>query len=291
MRRAFTQVGLETLRSDERAALLLCDIGVYGFREALHEFPARALNLGILEQATVGVAAGMAKAGLIPIVHTIAPFLVERALEQIKIDLAYQQLPAKLVSVGASVDYAALGPTHHCPGDIAELGVVPEVELIVPGTSDEFTALFRQSFSQPTCTYFRLSEVENTCSEHVEIGEPTLLQQGTELTVLSVGPVKDLVASAIGDLDVSHVYLTSLRPLNADSLAPHVVSRRVVIVEPVYTGTVGGILMALFPNEFLEILSIGFPREFRRHYGKREEHMEAVGLTTERVRQIVLSAL
>jgi transketolase len=57
----------------------------------------------------------------IPFVHTIAPFVVNRAYEQIKIDLCYQNLNVNLVTVGGSIDYAALGSTHHCPEDIGIL--------------------------------------------------------------------------------------------------------------------------------------------------------------------------
>ena len=69
----------EAMDLDNRVVTLLGDIGVWSFHKAKEEYPDRVYNIGILEQATISVAAGLAKTGLIPVVHTIAPFLVERA--------------------------------------------------------------------------------------------------------------------------------------------------------------------------------------------------------------------
>ena len=108
--------------------------------------PLRAHNIGILEQSTIGLAAGLSLAGHFPIVHTIAPFLVERAYEQIKIDLGYQQLGSNLVSVGGSYDYAGLGCTHHCPADVGILNKIPGIEIIVPGHKS-FSAIPSREFA------------------------------------------------------------------------------------------------------------------------------------------------
>ena len=87
MRKQFVDTVSKIVQEDEKAVLLLGDIGVYGFKDLLNNYPLRAYNIGILEQTTISVAAGMSLQGLIPIVHTIAPFIVERALEQYKSEL------------------------------------------------------------------------------------------------------------------------------------------------------------------------------------------------------------
>jgi transketolase len=94
MRKQFTKTIEEIVATDEKSVLLLGDIGVFGFRNSLEKYPARAYNIGILEQATISMAAGLAKTGLIPIVHTIAPFIVERAFEQLKDDFVKDFSPA-----------------------------------------------------------------------------------------------------------------------------------------------------------------------------------------------------
>ena len=90
MRKQFVQTVEGLLAEDERLVLLLGDIGVFGFRNSLRELPQRVYNIGILEQSTVSLSAGLSMTGLIPIVHTIAPFIVERCVEQLKDDFCYQ---------------------------------------------------------------------------------------------------------------------------------------------------------------------------------------------------------
>ena len=85
----------------------------------------RYYNIGICEPSMVNLAAGFSKVGLNPVVHTIAPFLIERSYEQIKLDFGYQNLNGNFISVGNSYDYAGLGCTHHCPSDVAILSAVP----------------------------------------------------------------------------------------------------------------------------------------------------------------------
>ena len=290
MRATFTRVMERTLEDDPQSALLLGDIGVFGFRESLRRFPDRVFNIGILEQATVGVAAGLAKAGLKPVVHTIAPFLVERALEQIKVDLAYNELSARLVSVGASFDYAALGGTHHCPGDVMALTAVPGVGIVVPGTSSEFEALFSEPQSTLSTTYFRLSEKENEYSKKVKFGTPLLMKSGLGPTIISVGTTGEIVAKATEGFDVSHIYLTTLRPLNVESVRHLLVGPRVLIVEPFYEGSTLTLLNAALGGGFIHARSIGLSHDFLRNYGTAEEHWRALGLTAERIREEVLQA-
>src|SRR3989338_10790641 len=170
MRKQFVKTVESILEKDEKAILLLGDIGVFGFKKAFELFSERVLNIGILEQSTVGLAAGLSMQGFIPIVHTIAPFLVERSIEQLKNDFGYQQLGGNFVSVGASYDYAALGCTHHCPGDVGILKNIPGMEVILPGTAQEFDTLFKAAYADGKPTYFRISERENTESRAVVFG-------------------------------------------------------------------------------------------------------------------------
>ena len=103
------------------------DIGVHGFRHAKKQFPD-SLQYRILEQATVSLAAGLKISGLTLTVHTIAPFLVERAYEQIKVDFVIKAQEVIYNSWG-SYDYAALGRTHHCPSDVMMMNLLPNSEI------------------------------------------------------------------------------------------------------------------------------------------------------------------
>jgi transketolase len=285
MRKQFVQTVSHLLATDERVVLLLGDIGVFGFRDAFQAFPTRVYNIGILEQATVSLAAGLAKTGLIPIVHTIAPFLVERCLEQIKIDFGYQALGGNFVSVGASYDYAALGCTHHCPGDVQVMTSIPGIEVAVPGSAGEFDSLLRATYASPKPTYFRLSETENPTSPGLDFARAALVKQGTAATIIAIGPTLPAVLEAADGLDVSVLYYSTVAPFDAATLRDHRSSGKILLCEPYYRGGLAAeITEALWPEPIL-LRCAGVPRRFLTNYGRMAEHDAAIGLTAEALRR------
>ena len=284
MRKQFVKTMEILMKEDKQLTLLLGDIGVFGFRNCFSEYPTRTFNIGILEPATVGLAAGMASAGLTPVVHTIAPFLVERAFEQIKIDLGYQQLGCNLVSVGASYDYAALGCTHHCPGDIGILQYIPNMELVVPGSAAEFDSLFRAAYKNNNPTYFRLSERSHKESFAVDFGKANVLKRGNDLTVLAFGPALEQTLEAVKDLNVTLIYYTTVHPFDGQVLRENIgPSRKLLVIEPFYQGTVTDKIIEAMGGSSLRVSSIGVPREFLRNYGSYFEHDEAIGFTSKNI--------
>mgnify|MGYP002048051780 FL=1 len=106
----------------------------------------------------IGFASGLSKAGYKPVIHTIAPFLVLRALDQIKIDFVYNRLNCNIVSVGASNDYAKLGTTHHCFEDVNILSNYEDINLFIPSNPEEFKFLFKKNYNNNSINYFRISE-------------------------------------------------------------------------------------------------------------------------------------
>ncbi|MCX6799973.1 MAG: hypothetical protein NT091_02395 [Candidatus Falkowbacteria bacterium] len=284
MRKQFVSTLENLLSEDERLVLLLGDIGVFGFRQPFERYPSRVYNIGILEQATIGLSAGLAMLDLIPVVHTIAPFLVERSFEQLKIDFAYQKLGGNFISVGASYDYAALGCTHHCPGDVGILKNIPGMEIITPGTDSEFDILFRQCYANGKPTYFRLSEKNNTESKDVNFGKANLIKKGNDATIIVVGTMLDVVLEAAKDFDVNVLYYTTLTPFDQQILKENSESGRILLCEPYYSGALAlDIIKALFPRKIV-FDTVGVPHEFMEDYGKAEEHDERIGLTVNNIK-------
>lgn len=291
MRKQFVKTVEEILQMDQRLVLLLGDIGVFGFRNSLLQYPDRVYNIGILEQSTIGMAAGLAMQGFIPVVHTIAPFIAERALEQLKDDFGYQKLGGNFVSVGASYDYAALGCTHHCPGDVGILKNVPEIEIVLPGTASEFNRLFKQSYANGHPTYFRLAEKSNADSYNVEFGKAHVIKTGAQATVLAVGPMLERVTEACRDLDVTILYYTTLSPFDRDTLANHISGGKIIICEPYYSGAAALDVLEATADQAVQIIHIGMPREFLRQYGTREDQNVFLKLTAGDIKRRMESIL
>ncbi len=141
--------------SDPRVVVLLGDISVFAFKDVMAKYPTRCYNIGILEQSMVSMAAGLAMAGFIPIVHTISPFLVARAYEQIRDDFGFQNLKGTFVGVDVYTTNPNLGLTHSCPEDVVLMNCVPNMQTMIPESAYEFDILLKENYDKGL-NYFRI---------------------------------------------------------------------------------------------------------------------------------------
>ncbi|MCK5081703.1 MAG: transketolase [Candidatus Omnitrophica bacterium] len=124
---------LPQARKNPKIILLVCDMGFGVTEQFKEEFPDRIFNMGMMEQGTVGIAAGMAMTGMIPIVYSIVNFLAFRAIEQIRNDVVRQGLNVKFLSTGVNDYFKFLGWSHCCGEDDKKI-----MELINLKTYDPY---------------------------------------------------------------------------------------------------------------------------------------------------------
>ena len=287
MRERFTRLTSESLDDDPRLAVVLADIGVDRFEEsgALARHRARVINVGIREQLMVGVAAGLAQEGMRPVVHSYAPFLVERPFEQIKLDLGHQDAGAVLVSIGASFDASQEGRTHQAPGDVALLATVPGFAIHVPGHPDEAEELLRREYARDGRAYVRLSADTNAEPRPVE--ELTVVREGPAGAplILAVGPALDPVLEAAADLAVTVAYASTVLPFPGGALRELATGSDIVIVEPYLAGTSAAALADALRDQPRRLLALGVPPLELRRYGTPDEHRRAYGLDADGIRR------
>ncbi|GAA0562747.1 transketolase [Paractinoplanes ferrugineus] len=275
MREAFIDTTTELLAEDPRTAVVLADISASAFAPAARRHPDRVLNVGIREQLMTGVAGGLALTGLRPYVHSYAPFLIDRAYEQIKLDLGHQDVGAVLVSIGASYDAAAEGYTHQSPGDVELLDTLDGWTVHVPGHRDEVAALLRAAARHDDRVYVRLSEQENT-QAYPDAGRLQVIRRGGPL-IVAVGPMLDPVLAATRDLDVTVAYTNTPRPLDAEGL--RLLSEgELVMVEPYLAGTSARQVAEALSDVPHRALHLGVGRTEIRRYGTWSDHARAHGL-------------
>ncbi len=289
MRDRFVKVTADLLDNNPQTALILADIGVSQFRDegVFDRHPQRVVNMGIREQLLVGFAAGMALEGFRPIVHTYAPFLVERPFEQLKLDFSHQGLGGVFVSVGASHDAAAAGRTHQAPEDVALIGTLPDWQVYAPGHPEETEVLLREAVSGSECVYIRLSEEQNRNAIDVQPGRLKTIRRGSEraATVVAVGPTLDRVTEAVKDLDITVLYTNTPRPFDTQGLQRALQTPDVIIVEPYLEGTSSAAITSALNRTPHRLLCIGVPRKEHRHYGVPEDHNKAHGLDSRGIRE------
>ena len=131
MRKTFIQTVSQLASNNNKIQVLLGDISVFAFKKN-NQLPPNIYNMGILEQSMVAFGAGLSAEGYFPIVHTISPFIIERAFEQIKVNFCLNNLPGILITVGGVCDYYSLGRTHHCPNDMSIISTLPNIEFACP---------------------------------------------------------------------------------------------------------------------------------------------------------------
>ncbi|MBB6173519.1 transketolase [Nocardiopsis mwathae] len=284
MRDTFVDVTTAALDDDPRLAVVLADISADRFTGAAARHPDRVINVGIREQLMIGTAGGLALTGMRPVVHTYAPFLIERAFEQIKLDLVHQDVGALLVSNGGSYDVPSAGRTHMAPGDVAVMDSLPGWTVHVPGHATEAARLLEAAFRTDDRVYLRMSERGNAAARPVGEGiVPIRTGSARSLgVVLAVGPMLDRVLAATRELDVTVAYTATVRPFDRaglNRLVGEAGQADVLMVEPYLEGTSAHEIAAALSDRRHRQLSLGVSRADEvRIYGTSADHDRVHGL-------------
>jgi transketolase len=191
---AFADTLLELARSDRRIMAVTSDSRGSGklgpFGQAL---PEQIVEVGIAEQNLVGIAAGLAAVGKKPFATSPACFLAARALEQVKNDICYSDVPAVLVGISAGVSYGALGSTHHSLHDFAALRAIHNITIVAPADNAETRAAVRAAAVATKPVYLRFGKAAmfdlpaRTDIAAFALGRSRRLREGRDAAILATG--------------------------------------------------------------------------------------------------------
>lgn len=235
-RDAFARTLTELAEQDLRVVAVANDsVGsskLAGFRD---RFPARLINVGIAEQAMVGVSAGLANGGKVPFVCAASCFLTARALEQIKVDLAYSNANVKLCGMSSGLAYGVLGPTHHSIEDLAWTRAIANMTVIVPADPSETAQAVRAAAQAPGPVFLRLSRmpvpIVHDADYRFTPGRAALLRDGSDVTLVAAGV---MVARALEAAELLAARGVSARVLNMATVRP--IDREALIAAARQTG-------------------------------------------------------
>lgn len=194
------------------------NIGIFG-----KDYPERMFNVGIAEQNLMGVAAGLASAGLIPFASTFAVFACLRAGEQVRTDICYQNLPVKIIATHGGISFGQAGTTHHCTEDIAIMKSFPNMTVIVPADGAETGRAVEASLDIPGPVYIRVGRgfeppFHKDNDFHFEIGKGEVVREGTDVTIITCG-IGVLQAAYAAD-ELKRIDGISARVLNIHTIKP-----------------------------------------------------------------------
>jgi transketolase len=279
MRGQFRTTVTELAAQDERIVVILGDISVYMFKDYADRYPTRFYNMGICENTLISVGAGLSARGYFPFVHSIAPFLTERSIEQIKLDMCYNGFAGNIVTCGATFDYAWDGATHHAWTDLAVLRLLPGMEVVQPGSKREVDALIRSQYNNAHPTYFRLSDHSHAIETDLGFGKGTVLKnEGAPVTVMTAGPILANVMEGCRDLPVNIAYFHTLKPIDR-ALVEAFRDTEILVVHDAF-----GLYEAIGEVPALRMHYRGLPDEFCSWYGTVHDIRKRIGLDPASIR-------
>ena len=191
-------------------------------------FPERYFQIGIAEQNMVGIAAGLAIEGKVPVVNSFAAFIAMRACEQVRTDVAYPNLNVKFVVSHAGVSAGSAGPTHHTIEDIAIMRAIPNIMVFVPGDTIELEQIINAALDHIGPVYIRLSAIDvEDVYDNVNrfvIGKATQLRDGNDATVITTGTLMHegtFAADILRDdhgINIRLLQMASVKPIDVDAI-------------------------------------------------------------------------
>ena len=200
MRGAFAKTLTELAEKDERIYLLTGDLGYMALEPFAEKFPQRFINVGVAEQNMVGIATGLAEAGLIPFVYSIVTFASLRPYEFIRNGPILHQLPVRIAGVGGGAEYGHNGATHYGLEDVGVMRVQPGMTVVAPGDAGQTRTALTKTYNLPGPVYYRLGKDDRIVVPGLdgafELGQAQTIRKGKDLLLIAMGGISIEAAKA-----------------------------------------------------------------------------------------------
>ena len=303
MRTAFINALVELAKDDLRILLLTSDLGYLVIEPFIERFPDRFINVGVAEENMVGLATGLADAGFIPFIYSIAPFAVLRPFEFIRNGPVYHQLPVRIIGVGQGVEYGFNGPSHFGVDDVGVLRTQPGLTIIAPVDDIQAKHSIQKTHNLPGPIYFRLSKDSFEIPElnrSFELGQTQQIGNGKDVLILSTGAItREAIRAA--QLLSEHGLATTI--LVIATIAPAPVSdliealssfKYAFTIESHYiTGGIGSLVAEVVADHCLNIkvVRLGFDSLLNNSFGSSAYLQAAHGLSPEKIALHIIKTL
>lgn len=192
-RKVFSTVLLQLGFENSKILSVSCDSASgSGMKDFIHEFPDRYVEIGISEQNAMGVCAGLAESGFIPIVSAIAPFISMRCYEQIRNDVGYANMNVKIIGSSSGLSHSTLGSSHQALEDIGLMRSVPNMTIINPGDAYEVEMALRVAVEHYGPVYIRMprhavEDIQDPFNRSFKLGVAEELEDGKDIMLIATG--------------------------------------------------------------------------------------------------------
>lgn len=223
MRSAFVHSLIDLAERDPRIMLLTGDLGFMALEPFADRFPNRFINAGVAEQNMVGVATGLAEAGFIPYVYSIATFAVLRPYEFIRNGPIAHHLPVRIVGMGGGFEYGSAGRSHHALEDIAVMRTQPSMTVIAPADHQQTRTAIGATWDLPGPIYYRLGKDDRSLVDGLDgrfsLGRAETVRDGEDVLIVTMGGVA-LEATAAAERLAAQGIMATMMVVASVSPAP-----------------------------------------------------------------------
>ena len=303
-RKVICDVLMEHAKEDKDIMVLCSDSrGSASLTPFFENYPEQSVEIGIAEQDLVGVAAGLAKAGMKPYAASPASFITTRSYEQCKVDCAYSDTNVKLIGISGGVSYGALGMSHHSAQDIAAMSAIPNMRVYLPSDRHQTRYLMEALLKDEKCAYIRTGRnpVEDVYTEEncpFEMDHATVLSEGSDAAIIACGEMVRPAVDAAKILEEKGIHVTVLdmycvKPLDKAAVIKAAQNAKAVITVEEHSPFGGlGSMVAQVVGENCpkKIVNIALP-DAPVVTGTSSEVFEYYGMTGEGIAKKVMDAI
>ena len=281
MRDAFSNTLVALAKADPNVLLLTGDHGYALFDVFRCECPNQYINAGIAEQNMVGMAAGLARAGFKPFVYGLAAFIPVRVLEQIKLDVAHDNLPVIFIGDGAGFVYSHLGTSHQSTEDIACTRAIPNLAIYSPADRFELSACMNAAYNSGLASYIRMGKSDrgDVHKSNLATFSNLLLNvnqaSDSRVAIMATGSMVKMALNLVneGFIQASVWSVPNIKPVNVRQVIKICEANDLIITMEEHSVLGGlGSIIAEISSEFSpkKILRIGVQDRFSHYCGTYE---------------------
>ncbi len=299
-RKEFGKAVTELAAENEKIVVISADSGKSsGFGEFAKLYPDRYIEVGIMEQGAVGVAAGLASVGKIPVFCAIAPFVTARPFEMVRNDLGYMNQNAKLVGRNSGITYSDLGATHHSLEDFAIMRMIPGMVVLAPQDPTEIRSAVKAMIEHEGPVYMRIGNPK--IPELFEprpfvIGKGSILRDGSDVTIISTGSTTEAVLQAAVTLnaqgiDAQVIGMPTVCPIDKELVleAARKTGRIITVEEHYVDGGLGTMVAEVTSADYpVQVKRLGIPKAYATS-GPYGEILSCYGIDAAGITESVLS--
>jgi transketolase len=271
-RQEFGKALVMAARKNPAVVAIAADSGTSsGLGEFQKTFPERYFQLGIMEQGAVGVAAGFATTGKIPVFCGIATFVTGRPFEMVRNDCGYMKQNVKLIGRNGGLNYADLGPTHYSIDDFAIMSIIPGITILAPQDPVEIKNSVAAMIEYEGPVYMRVVSDPIpvfTTDKPFRIGKGEIMREGKHVTLISTGTLTYAAIEAADELwargiDVEVIGMPTINPIDKELIISSArKTGKIVTVEEHYVpGGMGSIVQNVSAqNGGIPVKMLGLPK-------------------------------